>query len=164
MVKYGIGKNPNSHIFTDKMKKNKSERMKGNKNGFQKGIGFWSNKNRDDKTKEKIRERLFELKWGKNSGAYKEFLRNPNDYKSWRKNLWGNRKRNAIGSHTFSEWENLKAQYNWTCPSCLKRETEIKLTEDHIIPLSRGGSDNIENIQPLCKSCNSRKHIRIIKF
>lgn len=74
------------------------------------------------------------------------------------------RKKGAQGSHTLSEWENLKTQYNWTCPCCRKSEPEIKLTEDHIIPLARGGSDNIENIQPLCRRCNSRKFTDIIKF
>jgi 5-methylcytosine-specific restriction endonuclease McrA len=64
--------------------------------------------------------------------------------------------------HTYQEWETLKAQYNWTCPWCGKSEPKIKLTEDHIIPLSRGGSNNIENIQPLCKSCNCKKSTKII--
>lgn len=68
------------------------------------------------------------------------------------------------GSHTLGEWEVLKVQYNFTCPSCKKSEPEIKLTEDHIIPLSKGGSDNIENIQPLCRSCNSSKNKNIIKY
>lgn len=75
-----------------------------------------------------------------------------------------NRKLKANGSHTIYEWLNLKAQYNWTCPCCKKAEPEIKLTEDHIIPLSKGGSDNIENIQPLCRNCNSKKNIKIIKY
>ena len=74
------------------------------------------------------------------------------------------RKRGNGGSYTFDEWENLKAQYNWTCPCCKKAEPEIKLTVDHIIPLSRGGSNNIENIQPLCRGCNSKKRTKVIKY
>ena len=70
----------------------------------------------------------------------------------------------AEGTHSQGEWETLKAQYNWTCPACKKREPEITLTEDHIIPLSKGGSNRIENIQPLCRSCNCKKHTNIIKY
>ena len=72
------------------------------------------------------------------------------------------RRKGADGTHTFDEWETLKAQYNWICPMCGLREPEIKLTEDHIIPLSKGGSDNIENIQPLCRSCNSKKGTKMM--
>ncbi len=74
------------------------------------------------------------------------------------------KKKGNGGCHSIVEWETLKAQYNWTCPCCHKQEPEIKLTEDHIVPSSKGGSDNIENIQPLCRSCNSKKHAKEIKY
>lgn len=71
----------------------------------------------------------------------------------------------ALGSfHTYGEWELLKAQYNWTCPACRRQEPDIKLTEDHVVPLSKGGGDNIENIQPLCASCNCKKHDKIVIY
>lgn len=87
--------------------------------------------------------------------------------RNWVKNKRNRMKRflRESGSfHTFGEWELLKAQYNWTCPACRRHEPDIKLTEDHIIPLSKGGGDNIENIQPLCGSCNCKKHDKIVIY
>jgi 5-methylcytosine-specific restriction endonuclease McrA len=101
---------------------------------------------------------------GVNSLNYKDGrMKNPT-YVSWLKNQWHHRRRNALGSHSFAEWETLKAQYDYTCPCCHKREPEIKLSCDHIIPLSKGGSNNIENIQPLCRLCNSIKNNKTIKY
>lgn len=73
-------------------------------------------------------------------------------------------KRMAEGNHTFNEWIELKSRYMNICLCCKKMEPEIKLTEDHIIPLSMGGSDFIENIQPLCVSCNTRKNAKALSF
>lgn len=68
------------------------------------------------------------------------------------------RERNAEGSHTLLEWKNLKSKYLNKCVYCNK---EKPLTKDHIIPLSKGGTDYIDNIQPLCRNCNSKKHNHI---
>lgn len=68
------------------------------------------------------------------------------------------RKTNAGGSYTVDEWNTLKAFYGNRCLCCGKQEPEVKLTADHVIPVAKGGNSNIDNIQPLCKSCNSMKH------
>ena len=74
------------------------------------------------------------------------------------------RKRGAVGVHTIEEWENLKKRFDYMCLCCKRYEPEIKLEEDHAVPLSRGGSNSISNIQPLCRSCNARKHDKIIDY
>ncbi len=73
-------------------------------------------------------------------------------------------KNNAKGYHTLEEWLLIKKQYNYICPACGKKEPDIKLTEDHIIPISKNGTNFIDNIQPLCKSCNSKKGTKIIHY
>lgn len=68
------------------------------------------------------------------------------------------------GIHTPREWEDLKRKYNYMCLCCKQQEPFIKLTRDHIVPLVVGGSNSIENIQPLCRSCNSKKYTSTVDY
>jgi 5-methylcytosine-specific restriction endonuclease McrA len=68
------------------------------------------------------------------------------------------------GKVTSQEWQALKEKYNFTCLCCRRSEPEIKLTQDHIKPLVMGGKHAIDNIQPLCKPCNSKKHDKWIDY
>jgi len=74
------------------------------------------------------------------------------------------RKKQNGGHHSFEEWESLKAKYDYTCPCCGKSEPAIKLSKDHIVPVSKSGNNNIDNLQPLCKSCNSSKRDKTILY
>lgn len=51
------------------------------------------------------------------------------------------------------------ARDEWTCQYCGLEE--IKLTVDHVIPRSRGGSSAWENIVASCAPCNRRKGNRL---
>jgi 5-methylcytosine-specific restriction protein A len=45
----------------------------------------------------------------------------------------------------------------YQCQSCRKTNLEAELTIDHIIPLARGGQNDISNLQTLCRHCNQKK-------
>lgn len=57
---------------------------------------------------------------------------------------------------TSKEWAFIKLSYDHRCAYCGKKQK--RLTQDHITPLSRGGTHTIDNVVPACQSCNSRKH------
>lgn len=132
-----------------------------------KGLRYKISKESSEKRKASGHGKWMKGRFGDKSNGWKGGVsRGENKKKYYRMKSRERRakKMSAEGGHSVGEWETLKAQYNWTCPSCKKLEPEIKLTEDHIIPLSKGGSDNIENVQPLCKSCNCKKHTKTIKY
>ncbi len=73
-------------------------------------------------------------------------------------------KAQAKGKFSSQEWSELKARYNFSCLCCGRSEPDIRLTVDHVVPLLKGGTNYIDNIQPLCFSCNSRKHSKIVDY
>lgn len=73
-------------------------------------------------------------------------------------------KKNRNGKITAEEWTLILQKYNYTCLCCGRKEPEIKITLDHVIPLSKGGLHKIDNAQPLCYSCNSRKGTKTIDY
>ena len=74
------------------------------------------------------------------------------------------RKMSASGSHTEREWLELVGRCMHSCMGCGRQLPLNDLTQDHITPLSKGGGDEIENILPLCGSCNSRKGTRGVEW
>lgn len=54
-------------------------------------------------------------------------------------------------------WNTVLKKYDNTCAVCGCSQSEDGCQQDHKIPRGRGGSDEIENWQPLCGTCNSMK-------
>lgn len=63
--------------------------------------------------------------------------------------------RRDLDAFTRKQFECLVEKIGSICPRCF--DTCIDFTIDHVLPVSRGGRNNIENLQPLCWQCNKRK-------
>jgi len=68
-----------------------------------------------------------------------------------------NRRRRLL---KLEDWEILLDRYNHRCFYCGKRDK--KLTKDHVVPISYGGEDVIDNVVPACWPCNYKKRARDI--
>ncbi|MFV9507809.1 MAG: HNH endonuclease [Oscillochloridaceae bacterium umkhey_bin13] len=111
--------------------------------------------------KEYFRRKIIEFRQ-KNASYHRDYVRNWSRRNPDKIMVQGNARRAAKqrgGKFTAVEWADLKQCYDYHCLRCGRREPEIKLSVDHVIPLSQGGANTIDNIQPLCRACNSAKHI-----
>lgn len=57
------------------------------------------------------------------------------------------------------DWRRLCLRFDDRCAYCGSRS---KLTQDHIIPIIRGGRHSIGNLLPACGSCNSSKGAKLL--
>lgn len=63
----------------------------------------------------------------------------------------------AIATHTSSEWQaKVRASPN-ECRYCETPLNIFNMVKDHMISIDCGGSDGIENVQPICWECNNEK-------
>lgn len=81
--------------------------------------------------------------------------RNPQAAKKYRRIR---RQRLGSGTYTAAQWEQKVQAHGGNCYWCKEPATD-GLVVDHLIPLSRGGQNVIENVVPSCKPCNQSKHM-----
>jgi 5-methylcytosine-specific restriction endonuclease McrA len=64
----------------------------------------------------------------------------------------------ARGRHSEVEWIAKLAEFGGRCAYC----DAVAEAKDHVVPLRRGGTDDIDNIVPACHPCNSSKHTQTL--
>jgi 5-methylcytosine-specific restriction endonuclease McrA len=101
----------------------------------------------------RYRENNPELARERNRRAYEQ---HPERWRRYNHNRRTQIKGNG-GYYTDLEWEGLKAQYDYTCLCCGQRESGIRLTVDHVIPISKGGSNDIQISSPFVRNAIKAK-------
>lgn len=73
-------------------------------------------------------------------------------------------KAGADGTHTAEEFEAVCKEFDYRCAYCSRSIEEVgRITEDHMTPLIRGGSNFIDNMVPACSSCNDSKGAKTVE-
>lgn len=93
-----------------------------------------------------------------NPEAYRQWYLNNIDASLEKAARYRARKVGASGEFTEEQFRELGD----TCLRCQRKD--VPMTADHVLPLSKGGSNDISNIQPLCGPCNSGKKDRHVDY
>jgi 5-methylcytosine-specific restriction endonuclease McrA len=70
----------------------------------------------------------------------------------------------TISNLTHTDWSIILQLQNYQCTKCGDYFDQKIPTRDHIISVKDGGALTKNNVQALCKSCNSKKGTRYIDF
>lgn len=123
------------------------------------GWDRWEERN-SDKHKESNRasaERARRRNPEKKRASTRAWFAKNKAYRVMKENERRARKLGVGGQVSREEWATIKRAQRYRCHYCRKRK---RLTQDHVVPLSKGGRHVASNIVGACRSCNSRKKDR----
>lgn len=110
-----------------------------------------------DKCRELNRQWVIQNRERANALSREWYRKHPEVNKAARRR-WRARKKNAeICDLTAKEWLELLEHNGNKCGYCGGSDN---LSQDHAVPLTRGGDHTLTNIIPSCRPCNSRKHTK----
>lgn len=66
----------------------------------------------------------------------------------------------VLSTLTEDEWRLVVYTLNQTCTYCGKKMDILSLTMDHVVPMSKGGTNTVDNVTVACLSCNVIKSDR----
>lgn len=135
------------------------EYRQNNQDKVREGIRKWT-ENNPDKVKEK-NERWNRNNPEKRKEISRNYLRRNPELFRLRSRHRRAKKKGAAGKHTNAEVSALFREQEGYCFHCGIDLIPIGFHRDHWIPLSRGGSDWIENIRLLCPKCNLSKNKKL---
>lgn len=63
-----------------------------------------------------------------------------------------------MDTYNLQDWKDAMVHFRGSCAYCgAKQSRKIRLTRDHVVPVSKSGPTTRQNIVPACRKCNSSK-------
>lgn len=128
-----------------------------------KADAYQRNCERRKRSLEEIRQ--YKRLWAKNNrdkcNSYRRKRRTAYKMVEENSKLRAKKYRLETGSFTKDEWELILYIYGYKCVACGSNKN---IEADHVVPLYEGGTNHIENIQPLCSTCNRKKRTKTIDY
>jgi 5-methylcytosine-specific restriction endonuclease McrA len=142
----------------DRVAKNRLAWCEANKDRWYESIRRWKLEN-----KSHIVEinKIYRKKTKPAQAAYRESWRQKNreQTRAYCRNRRSLRK-NAVGFHCSRDIERIFLLQKYTCAYCKKKLRGELFHVDHIVAISRGGSNWPRNLQILCPACNCSKNAK----
>ena len=123
-------------------KKYRKEYYLKNKERINRRSTEWGRKNKD-------KRRITKKRWALKNKEHINFLTKQRIY----------RLKGAEGRIVKSDVDNLFETNNGKCYYC---NINASKSIDHVIPISRGGTNYLNNLVPVCISCNSKKGAKLL--
>lgn len=113
-----------------------------------------------DKAKASVKRWREENKEYVNEQHREYFKKNPHKRAEYERSRRA-RKQGCWGNIPSGIWQEILDFYENRCLCCGSKDD---LTQDHVVPLSKGGKHSPDNVQPLCGMCNYRKNSKTIDY
>ena len=101
------------------------------------------------------RDRAYRVRHPDQQNSYqRQWIREHPEVRKAKAQMRRAREAGAPGRFTTAEWRALVVRFDSKCAYC---GAASRLEADHRVPISRGGSNSIDNILPACGPCNRKK-------
>jgi len=137
-----------------------SEELISNLEKIWRELGYPPGKRQLSKYGEKISESPYKKIWGSVKNACEYLARFHNGKITKEELLKGNSGVNARETIPLNLRFKILKRDRYTCVKCGQspaKNNSVELEIDHITPISKGGKNDVENLQTLCKKCNQGK-------
>lgn len=130
-----------AHSLKGRIKRREANKIRHGSKKFKRYHQYWENHTE----RGRVCRRKKQSNWLKTDGG---------KFYSARKHAKRRSRININADLTRTEWTEILKKYLHKCAYC---GSSKKLTQDHIIPLSKGGHHTANNVVPACHQCNSKK-------